>query len=284
MLYTFGATKKTYDNYIEAYCQTRPTFYAGERQHKVIGTKKSAIAEVKTLLSGVMIRRLKRDVLKDLPPIGFETVVVEAAPLLDTIKLDLERVQKEKENLECSLEACESDIDFVLEKLGDSVSTLRRYVGLQKVKAVSDLVSMELESGAYDKIVIFAIHTDVIQQLKERLSAFGPVVVNGKVSAANRQKAIDDFQTKKSCKVFIGNILAAGTAITLTASHQVLFVEQSWVPGENSQAADRCHRRGQDMPVTARFAAVANSIDEKVASVLTRKANELSQIFDEGER
>jgi len=285
MLYTFGATTATYERFIEKYCETRPTFYAGKRQQKVVGTKNSAIAEIKTLLSSVMLRRLKREVLVGLPPISFGQISVDGTPLLDTIKLDMSRVRAQENGLNFSIQAAESesDIEFILEKLGDSVSTLRRYVGLQKVKSVSDLVSMELKNGQYDKLVIFAIHTDVIGQLKENLKAFGPVVVNGKVSPKNRQKAIDDFQNKKSCKVFIGNILAAGTAITLTAAHQVLFVEQSWVPGENSQAADRCHRRGQDMPVSVRFASLADSIDEKVTSVLTRKARELTQIFDKGE-
>lgn len=277
MLYTFGATSLSYESFIDRYCDTRPTFYHGKRETKVTGTKKSAIPEIKKILSKVMLRRLKSEVLKDLPPIKFETLTVEGSPLPDVIRLDMGQVKKEEALVS------EADLDLVLEKLGKSVSTLRRYVGLQKVEAVAEIVTQELTDGAYPKIVIFAIHTDVIAMLKNSFQSFNPVVVNGSVKSSDRQNAIDTFQTKADCRVFLGNISAAGTAITLTAADQVLFVEQSWTPGDNAQAADRCHRRGQTMPVTVRMVALADSIDEKVTAVLKKKTEQLTQIFDKSE-
>jgi SNF2 family DNA or RNA helicase len=67
----------------------------------------------------------------------------------------------------------------------------------------------------------------------------------------------------------------------LTAAHQVVFIEQDWVPGNNAQAVMRCHRIGQSKPVHVRFFAIAGSLDEKVSRVLRRKAQELTEIFDE---
>jgi len=277
LLFTFNVTNLTYDSFVERFCKTRPTFYGGKREEKIIGTRKDKVSEIKEMLSGVMLRRMKADVIEDLPSISFSQVSVEGTPLLEVINLDMTEVKKQEKLLNS-----QTDLAFAIESLGDSVSSLRRYVGLQKVAAVAQLVSQELKDGAYDKIGIFAIHTDVIANLKELLKPFNPVVVNGAVTPLMRQKAIDSFQTDPKTKVFIGNIKAAGTAITLTAAHQCLFLEQSWVPGENKQAADRFHRRGQKKSVTVRLASLADSIDEKVTAVLKRKTEELNQIFESG--
>lgn len=283
MLYTFGCTPLDFDKFTQAFCDTRPTFYQGVRRDKVVGTKKDKIPEIKEMLSKIMLRRLKKDVLKELPPISYSQLTVEGQSLLDVIEIDMQKVALEQRGLEQSLSYTSTleEMAFIIEKLGDSVSTLRRYVGLQKVKSVAELITQELEAGAYEKIGIFAIHTDVIASLAKELAKFNPVIINGSVSAPQRQRSIDSFQNDKKTKVFIGNIQAAGTAITLTAADQCLFIEESWTPGDNAQAAARFHRRGQNNAVTVRFACLADSIDEKVSSVLRRKTEELTQIFDQ---
>jgi SNF2 family DNA or RNA helicase len=80
--------------------------------------------------------------------------------------------------------------------------------------------------------------------------------------------------------VFIGNIHAAGTAITLTAAHHVWFVEQDWVPGNNAQAIMRCHRIGQKNNVSVQFISLDNSLDHTIMLILKRKTRELTEIFD----
>jgi SWI/SNF-related matrix-associated actin-dependent regulator of chromatin subfamily A-like protein 1 len=88
------------------------------------------------------------------------------------------------------------------------------------------------------------------------------------------------FQSDPKCRVFVGQVVAAGTAITLTAAHQVMFVEADWTPANNQQAAMRCHRIGQTKPVTVRFVGMANSIDERIQRVLKQKTRVLTKLFD----
>lgn len=284
LLYTFGATTLTHEDFINRFCKTRPTFYGGKRGIKIDGTKAETFPEIKKILSGLMIRRLKKDVLKELPSVSFETVYVEGTPLPETIAIDLSIIKREEGYLVEAMAIAGDQLAYVLDRIGSSVSVLRRYVGLQKVKSVAEMVKRELQDGAYEKIVIFAVHTDVIAHLKSELESFGAVVINGKTQPKDRQTAIDDFQNKKDCRVFIGNIKAAGQAITLTAAHQVLFVEKTWSPGEIAQAIDRVNRRGQTLPVTVRSAVLADSLDEKVDAVLTRKTKELTEIFNSQEK
>jgi SNF2 family DNA or RNA helicase len=96
-----------------------------------------------------------------------------------------------------------------------------------------------------------------------------------------RQTAIDQFQANPKVRVFIGQLQACSTAITLHAANQVVFVEQSWTPSDNAQAAKRCHRIGQKNPVFVRMLGLAKSVDEAVAKVLARKSQMISELMED---
>lgn len=293
ILRVFGVTELSYDAFLKRYCNV---FMFGNRL-RISGTKKSAVPELRALLSKVMLRRRKMEVLKELPPIHFTDIVVEPG----FVDIDIlpsfvdylyprdrrhelhEKLQKERATLEAvvDLEATGVDKIKMLEGMAASVSTLRRYSGIQKVQAVVDLVKSEIEAGLYEKIVIFAIHQDVIEGLRVGLTKYGAVTLYGGTPPEKRQRHIDKFQKTKKTRVFIGNIAAAGTNITLTAAHHVLFVEQDWVPGNNAQAAMRVHRIGQKESVTVRFVSLNNPMDERITQILKRKTKELAEIFDE---
>lgn len=279
LLYTFGATSLSFGAFVQRFCLTVHTGFGNG--FKIVGTKKEFIPELRELLRKIMLRRLKKDVLKDLPPLLYSVTTVEPGFVsrTDFTEEDRRKLEVEVKALELKLNTSQEEIS-VLEALAQSVSTLRRYTGLQKVYPASEMIAGELECGLLDKVVIFAIHKKVIQKLFERLSEITDcAVVTGETLPKVRQSRIDQFQNSPHCRVFIGNIQAAGTNLTLTAAHQVVMVEQSWVPGENSQAAQRCHRIGQDKPVNVRFIALNNAMDERITQVLNRKSSELDQIF-----
>ncbi|MFX7040781.1 helicase-related protein, partial [Acinetobacter baumannii] len=74
------------------------------------------------------------------------------------------------------------------------------------------------------------------------------------------------------CRVFVGNVRAAGTGLTLTAASDIVMLESSWTPADNAQALMRVHRVGQSAAkVRARFIMLANSIDEVVSDTVARK-------------
>jgi SWI/SNF-related matrix-associated actin-dependent regulator 1 of chromatin subfamily A len=88
----------------------------------------------------------------------------------------------------------------------------------------------------------------------------------------DRQKnaAVEAFQHGDK-KVFVGQISAAGTGITLTAAKTVLFAELDWVPGNIIQCEDRCHRFGQTEPVRIFHLTAAGSTDAKMIHALVDK-------------
>lgn len=301
LLFTFGATKKSLDEFIDVYCTTR-TQHFGYRAHKIItGTNTKTTGELKRELSTVMLRRKQIDVMKELPPIHTSHMEVEAG------KVDLEassslvqwvfpenrlrefneKVKFEQKIVEHVFDTDRScgqygvDLMKHLEAVARSVSTLRRYTGLQKVDPIAELITGELEIGAYDKIVIFAVHRDVINALRLKLQGFGAVTLYGGTDIDRRQENLRKFEKNPKCQVFIGNIQAAGTAITLTSANQVLFAELDWVPGNNAQAAKRCHRIGQEKPVFVRTVLLKDSYDARISRLLTTKTKQLLNLFDE---
>ena len=298
LLYTFGATPLTYDQFVDRYCDTETTAYGP----KVIGTHVPRIPELRQVLAPIMLRRRKDEVMKELPPVFYQDIAVEAGEVdieaqssfakytvNDTARGELKQKLTLEEKM---LEQIHSNLDgfgtregiATMKALSDSVSTLRMYTGLQKVKSVAELLRDELDAKAYWKIVVFAVHRDVIEGLRTALEFYHPVTLYGGTPPAKRQANIDKFQDPKSkCRIFIANIQACSTSVNLTAAHNVLFVEQSWVPAENAQAAMRCHRIGQTKPVTVRIAGLAGSIDEKIARALRKKTAQLTKIFDEKE-
>lgn len=282
LLYTFGFVPEPYDGFVQKYCTSIETAYG----RQITGTRIAAIPELKRILSGVMLRRKTTEVLKDLPKMFFQDLVVDPEP--DKIDFEFQTDPKFAREKEILANAFGGDSDFtpdqammLLEGLAGSISTLRRYVGLKKVGPICDIVGPELTNRDCDKVVLFACHNQVVQGLQHNLREFNPVVITGDTPHRQRDENIDAFQNDPDCRVFIGNIQAAGTAITLTAATQGIFVEQDWVPGNNAQAAKRLHRIGQTKPVFIRVASLANSFDEQVSNILMRKARELKELFDE---
>ena len=128
---------------------------------------------------------------------------------------------------------------------------------------------------------MFAHHTHIIDGLIDGLTEFNPVKVTGSVKNEDRQTAVDAFQTDKACRVFIGNIKAAGVGLTLTAASHVIFVEASWSPADIQQAADRCHRIGQKDNVTVDLLTISESIDSLVLHSVLTKMDVIDRIIKE---
>ena len=145
--------------------------------------------------------------------------------------------------------------------------------GEAKAKAAAALLIDELSTDPARKVVVFAHHASVLDTVLAALRAdeIGAVEITGRIGPADRQRAVDAFQRDASVRVACCNIVAGGVGITLTAAHDVVMIEQSYVPGENLQAADRCHRIGQRESVLVRVLVLSGSVDSHVAEALALK-------------
>jgi SWI/SNF-related matrix-associated actin-dependent regulator 1 of chromatin subfamily A len=175
----------------------------------------------------------------------------------------------------------EETVDAYLQAINvehDAVARVRRDVGTLKAVSTALLVREEIENNA-PKTLVFAHHRDAIETLTKGLASCNPAVIHGDVPAQRRQLEIDRFHADPSCKVFIGQIVAAGQSIDLSAAEHIVFCEASWTPGENAQAMARASGPRQTKPVWVRFAYLAGSIDENILRACARKTAMINQLF-----
>lgn len=225
------------------------------------------IGELRGLLdaSGFLLRRRKKDVQKSLPPLIFDEYPLPMDGQMPSMgKVD-------------HLEGLTIDEALdVLRQEQNHLMTERRMTGMLKVQPTVDFVRNELDAPG--KMILFFWHTDVGRELHRLLAEFQPVLVDGKTKIP--QDEVDEFQNNDDCRLFIGQIMACGEALNITAANQVAFVEASWSPSDNYQAACRAHRIGLSGGLLVRFLSLAGSTDELVQRVLARKIDDLMQLFD----
>ena len=254
------------------YCVTDWTPYGDNV--KVVGNRN--VSELREKLRDKVLRR-KKDIL-GLPPVRYETVNLRPTVMPQELALVLSELDRDTVSMLDTAATAED----AFELLGGSkaFAAFRRLCGLAKADAAGELLAMELASGALPKVVVMAHHTDVVAALALRLQAFGVRTITGATSAKERAAAVDAFQTDPETRVIVCNILAGGTGTTLTAASELVFVEMSFVPGENAQAADRIRRIGQDSPCRVRFIALDGTLDEPLVGVLKRKVAMIREVLE----
>ena len=153
---------------------------------------------------------------------------------------------------------------------------LRKFIALKKVEHSVELAQQAIEQGK--KVIIFTNFTDSFNAL---MSSFGNMVVghNGKMNGTQKQSSIDRFQNDNKVKVFVGNLISAGTAITLTAAEVVIMNDLDFVPSNHAQAEDRCYRISQKKTVNVYYPIFEDTIDSLMYDMLQKKKQIISKIM-----
>ena len=104
--------------------------------------------------------------------------------------------------------------------------------------------------------------------------------IRGDQTPTARKKAIEAFTKDPDVEVIVCSLSAAGVGINLQVSSNVVLAELSWTDAEQTQAIDRVHRIGQDMPVTAWRIIASQTIDTRIAELLDDKAGLAARALD----
>jgi hypothetical protein len=153
---------------------------------------------------------------------------------------------------------------------------LRKYIAMETIPETISLVDEVIEQG--HKVIIFTCFTDELHALAEHYGN-NCVIHYGEMNEKEKQKSVDKFQLEGGPMVFIGNIISAGVAITLTRSTYVVFNSFDWVPGNSEQAEDRSYRLGQKNNVTVYYNLFEDTIVSKMWHTLNRKKSIINQIM-----
>lgn len=236
----------------------------------------------------VMIRRTKKDTLNDLsiPPIVHNTIYVDidkkvAKKSLEYVDFVINNIlsnesDKQLRDTTITLTNYQDELSFV--------SSIRRILGVAKVKPVMDYIKYKLEST--NKLVCFCVHKQVIESLKDVLIEDNPKlmvsVIDGNTSSKKKDEIIRIFQedTTNTKHIILSNIIAGGVGITLTKAHSVVFAELDWTPSNIMQAEARCHRISQEHTVTSDFIIAKDSLDSNIVKIILEKTKIIKKILD----
>ena len=286
-----GGNWGSFMTYAKRYCNAHQNRYGWDF------TGSSNLDELqKRLRETVMVRRLKSEVLTELPRKIRQIIEVTADDSIQKRAVEAEKAYEEQSQekladlraaVELSKAESEEAYKAAVNRLRDAMQVdftemakLRHETALAKVPSVIDHVKNALEDND-NKIIIAAHHHDVIDELMTGLAEFNPVKLTGESKEADRQAAVDRFQNDPDCRVFIGSITAAGVGITLTASSHVIFAELDWVPGNITQMEDRAHRIGQTDTVLVQHIVLADSLDARMAKTIVEKQEVIDSALDD---
>ena len=226
------------------------------------------------LRSKVMIRRLKSQVLPQLPEKQFHlTPLSITAEMRAALKhpgwgAATRLYDLDPHGFEASL------------PIDGEISTARRLLGEAKAGPTCDYVEALMDSGV-KKLVVSAWHSSVLAVARGRLEKFGLVYMDGATTGLARQRAADMFQTDERIKIILGQTSVLGEGWTLTAAQDVVLVEPDWVPGKVSQMVDRIHRLGQTGTYTlAHLPVVPGSLDERIVATAIEKDRNIHLALD----
>ena len=249
--------------------------------------------EAKELIKPIMLRRLKKDVLiqlpEKLPP------EIERLELTPVQKKEYQQVLQKETNRLISLAKkykSEKNFNFIMKQ--NIISAI------QKLRQICNFPSKSIESPKMDRlreIVLELIRNDekvviftnfikeglekIVKNLNMYIDPKYIVVYHGKMSHEEKKKAVKEFQENPKKYIFIGTITSAGEGLTLTEASYAVFFDLHWNPAKIWQAEDRIHRIGQTKKVNIYNLIMKNTIEEKILQKLEEKRILIENVIDD---
>jgi len=253
-----------------------------------IKAKKAAFG-LKTLLSPFILRRLKSEVLTELPPRTHIDVHVplneQERHLYEAIRVNavekLAAIQKEQ-----SIATQRMQIFAELTKLRQACSNPSLVspdtdIESSKLKQLTLLLS-ELRENKH-KALIFSQFIGSLQAVKALLEEqqIPFHYIDGATPAEQRKQSVNAFQRGEG-EIFLISLKAGGSGLNLTAADYVIHLDPWWNPAVEAQASDRAHRIGQTKPVTVYRLVAEQTIEEKILALHEHKKELADKLLDDG--
>ena len=258
MLRAFGAVGMSYNDFTRHYCW----FTADQR---IGGTREKTIPELVQILDPVMLRRTRREVAPEMPELDFQYLNVEG-------RGDL---------LAPSAPPADGDLLGWIENSAAHEAEFRIACAVAKVPALVEEILSVIEGNLETQLVVFGHHVEPLVKLADTLTRSYEIeahVLNGQTPQKRRAELQDQFR-QGAFPVLCANITTAGTAIDLSAANHCYFLELSWLPGDNVQAAFRLVSMTKPEPVSADVVTWPGSFDDRIIKTLMRRVRELAKLY-----
>ena len=240
---------------------------------------KEALERLKRLISPFVLRRVKKDVLTELPEKSITIMKNEMEPEQEKIYLSYlaQTKQEVAEELNgSSFEKSKFKILMLLTRLRQICCHpslfIENYKGSSgKLKQCIDLVADAIE--AEHKILIFSSYTSMFEIIEKELNKLNIEYFKlvGNTPVNKRIEMVEEFNNNPEIKVFLISLKAGGTGLNLTSADVVIHYDPWWNVSSENQATDRAYRIGQKNSVQVYKLITNNSIEEKINKMQERK-------------
>jgi superfamily II DNA or RNA helicase len=231
-----------------------------------------------------LLRRLKKDVLTELPDKIEQTLYVEMSEPQAKLYEQRRRYYKEAIEQQVAMKGIQGSQFFVFQAMNE----LRQIASIPESHSDGKIESPKLELlieqltdavSNRHKVLVFANYLDAIELISEKLSEQQIEHVTMTGSTKDRQKVVDQFQNDPNCKVFLLTLKTGGTGLNLTAADMVFIFDPWWNKAAESQAIDRAHRMGQNKKVFSYKIIAKATIEEKMIQLQEQKSELFNAII-----
>ena len=258
-----------------------PGYLLSEAKFKEKYLKEDMYDELKELIKPFILRRLKKDVIDELPNKIEKKFMVE---MEKNQKAVYQSYIKEVRQKLYSGEDNKITVFSYLTKLRqlclDPSLILDDYVGRSaKIEAALNIVNMAIAENR--KVLIFSQFTSVLQKLGSELSEknIGYLYLDGSTKANKRVEMVKEFNESEDLKIFLISLKAGGTGLNLTSSDLVLHFDPWWNPAIEDQATDRAHRIGQQNIVEVIKLIAKDSVEENIIRLQEDKRELINKVI-----
>jgi SNF2 family DNA or RNA helicase len=249
------------------------TGYAGPIQK--MGDKE-ALQELRRKIYPFILRRLKKDVLKELPDKIEQILYVEMSPDQKTLYEQRRRFYQQAIKAQIQASGLSKSQFFILQAFLE----LRQIASIPESKSDNEILSPKREMlieqiidvvANNHKVLVFANFLQAIDSMAEELEKAGIEFLVMTGATRDRQALVEQFQTSDRAKVFLLTLKTGGLGLNLTAADHIFIFDPWWNKSAENQAMDRAHRIGQDKTVFSYKLITRGTIEEKILELQTKK-------------
>ena len=259
------------------YCDAHKSYYGGWDMRG-----SANLTELQIILENcVMIRRMKDQVLTELPPKIRRQVFLKLPTATKNYKMFQMQTTEYLSKLGCESLSDNSEISLAglesMQKKAEFMALWKR-TGEIKLDSMIEYVEDLLDSN--HKMLIFAHHTSILDGFASNFISkkIKYIRIDGKTPPSQRQDICTSFQENEEIRVALLSITAASTGLTLTKATTVIFSELFFNPGVLVQAEDRAHRIGQLDSVNVHYLLAKGTTDDQIWPLILKKLNTLESV------
>lgn len=259
------------------------------KYYKKIKEEPEVIEDLSRFIKPFILRRKKKDVIKELPDKIEKTIMVDLDDNQKTVyatyaKHALELIEKKVKDDEFKNSKIEilAYITKLRQLCLDPSIVIKEYSGSSaKIEALAELLGQSIDEG--HRILVFSQFTSVLKNIAQRISHDGIKYsyLDGSVPSQKRMSLVDSFNEGKN-SVFLISLKAGGTGLNLTSADIVIHFDPWWNPAVEEQATDRAHRIGQKNVVEVIKLIAKGTIEEKIIALQDEKKKLIDNILGQG--